>query len=184
MADDQSLAGVPDPKDPLLDAMVDQMEEALPASQKRAYQAIVVAGMKVMFSKETSGLLDQVLEKGGENMPQAIVKGVLQLLATIYKQSGQKMSVGMAIPAGITLMCYALDYAKKTRGMSISKPMLAEMIKLLTQDGLKMLGMDENTFAKGIEYARDHKQEFEETGNFPEPGQQAAPVPAEQGMVG
>lgn len=187
MADDQSLAGVPDPKDPLLDAMVDQMEAALPASQKRAYQQIVVAGMKVMFSKETSYLLDKVLEQG-DNLPQSIVKGVLNLLATIYKQSGGKMSVGMAIPAGITLLCYALDYAKKSRGIQITKPMLAEMIKLLTKDGLQMLGMDEQKFAKGIEYARDHQQEFEESGEFPEPGQQQAATPAASpaapGMVG
>ena len=157
----------PDPKDPLLDQMIDQLEAALPKQHKDDYQKIVVAGMRVLFSDQTHKFLNEGIERNKENLPKGAIEGTVKLIGLIYQESQGKMKIELAVPAAITLMCLILDYAEAATGAQTSKDVLAKMIQALTQEVLTYFKIDQNKMAQGIDYARQNKAEFEKTGSVP-----------------
>ena len=177
----------PDPKDPLLNDMIDRLEAALPAQHKDDYQRIVVAGMKVLFSQDTGHLLDQGIATHKANLGRGVIDGTKKLIATLYQESGQRMSVPMSVPAAITLMCFMLDHIESATGAKVDADMLGKMIQALTQEILGFFKIDQGQLAKGIDYARANKAQFEQNGSFQDPAAQPEqPVSPDQapGLVG
>jgi len=145
--------------DPILDQMIQQIEAQLPPGKKADYQAIVVSGMKMLFHDTTHKYLQKAVAQGQVNPPTA-VKGVVSMLAVIYQHSNQRMSIPMAVPAGITLLCHILDYAEKASGAQTDRNTLAQMVHALTIAILKFFKIDQNKLAAGADYAKAHPDQF------------------------
>ena len=88
-------------------------EMKLPPELQNAYDKVVVAGMKMMFSKETQGDMLKVLEQEGP-MYQKLGEGVATLMLTMFMQSNQTMPPQVIIPAGIELLVQAADFIRKS----------------------------------------------------------------------
>lgn len=155
---DKSQAGPETLNDPVLKQIEQGIEEKIPPDLKDAYLAIVVSGMQVMFSKETSELLDKTLSMQGD-MVSNIAQGIAKLLTLVYNESKKSvpeggeggMDVRMAVPAGITLMCQALDYAEQTKGVEITPEMAAEATKQTMMATLKAFGISEDQVNQTIQ---------------------------------
>lgn len=151
-SDDASAASL---SDPILKQIEQGIEEKIPAEMKDAYLRIVVAGMHIMFSKETSQLLDKTLEMQGDPVSN-ISQGVAKLLVLVYNESKKSpdqegMDVRMAVPAAITLACQAMDYAEHTKGLKVTPEMAAQMTKETMTATLKAFGIGEDKINQTIQ---------------------------------
>lgn len=85
----------------------------IPPQLKEAYLRIVSAGMKVMFSDKTSGMMVQQL-KSSPDMVKNLSEGIAGLMAILFKQS-KNMPQNLILPAALELLTHAMDFVAKTK---------------------------------------------------------------------
>ena len=105
---------------PILEQIQDGIEAAVPKELKRDYLAIVVSGMTIMFSKETSKFMDERLAQS-QDTPTAVASGIADLMLLIYNESKKTMSIPAGMLASFSLMCEALDYGSKIGKIEIDQ---------------------------------------------------------------
>lgn len=121
-------------QDPLLVQVKREMEAKIPPELQDGYQRILVAGMKLMYSKETAKYAADYLKqvKAANNDPAMIAHGIIKLLEIVRRESQGKMSVPAAYPAAIVLMCYALEDMEKMLGAKITPELIAQTTRAVT----------------------------------------------------
>jgi hypothetical protein len=124
--------------------MIIKAEAAIDAkvspADKQAYDRIVLAGMKVMFSKETHGELMAGLKESQEPLKTA-VEGIVGLLGLLFKESRNTMPVGPMILAGQSLLMEGLDFMEQGGMIQVTPDMLAEATQLYIETLLPKIGM-------------------------------------------
>ena len=124
--------------------MIVKAEAAIDAkvskADKSAYDKIVMAGMKVMFSKDTHGQLLEGLQESEDKMTSA-VEGVIGLLGILYKQSRNTMPIGPMILAGQSLMMEALDFMEQGGMIEVTPELLGEATQKYIETLLPKLGV-------------------------------------------
>jgi len=135
---------------PILQKIQDQIEQKVPADLKKDYLAVVVAGMKVMFSPETSNMMMDRL-KASDDVVKNVSSGIADLLALLYQESGQKMSVPAAMFAAIVLMCQALDVAEKTMGIEITPDLASACAEETAKASMAKFGIDDAAVENAIQ---------------------------------
>lgn len=164
-------------ENPILRDTILGIEGKLSAPQKEQYLPIVVAGMKLLYDDSTQGVIKDYLKRS-KSLKHSAVQGTLKMISIIYKESKGRMAIEMAVPAGVTLLCYVLDYIEDVQGSGVKRTSgddLAHMTRVLAPETLKLFGIDQQTLAKGIDYGRAHKDEIQ---RMMERGQPAATAPA------
>ncbi|MDE2022332.1 MAG: hypothetical protein KGI71_05490 [Patescibacteria group bacterium] len=95
-----------------------------------------------MFSNRTHAYFRQVIVKiAAAPKPQQgamVVRGVLNLLGLIYRESQGRMNLAAAYPAAVVLMCEALEYMEAATGMIVTKPGLAWLGRALHQGVMQL----------------------------------------------
>lgn len=113
--------------------MIIQAEAAVdakvPPADKAAYEKIVIAGMKVMFSKETHQQLIQGLKEAEDPM-QTVADGVIGVLLLLFKQSQEKMPMTPMIFAGQSLLMEALDFMEGANMIEVTPDLLAQATQM------------------------------------------------------
>lgn len=84
----------------------------IPPQLHDAYQRMVEAGMKVMFSDKTSSMMIQQL-KSSPDMVKNISDGIAGLMAILFKQS-KGMPQQLILPAALELLTHAFEFIAKT----------------------------------------------------------------------
>ena len=106
----QDNMGRPDGQELSLDNVRSQIK--MPPELQEAYERVVLAGMKVMFSKETNRLfLDEINGEG--DVSEKLGRGIAGLMLMLFKESNQTMPPAVVIPAGMDLMMQAVDFVRK-----------------------------------------------------------------------
>ena len=90
----------------------------IPPKLQEAYDRVVIAGMKIMFSKESHRAMLQEIQKPGP-LDQRLGKGIAGLMLLMFKESNATMPPAVIIPAGIKLMMEAVDFL---RDSGLEKP--------------------------------------------------------------
>lgn len=137
--------------DPLLKQVEQGIEQAVPPEHQQMYQSIVVAGMHVMFSKETSQLLDQQLAVS-DDVVANVSDGISKLIMIVFNEAKQPVDqfVPAAGLASISLMCQALDYAEQAKGVKVDEQVIADCTKATTQKVLARFGITQDQVGKVI----------------------------------
>lgn len=124
--------------------MIIKAEAAIDAKvspkDKAAYDRIVLAGMKVMFSKETHGQLVQGLKESPEPLKTA-VEGIIGILGILFKESRNTMPVGPMILAGQSLLMEGLDFMEQGGMIEVTPDVLAEATQIYIETLLPKIGM-------------------------------------------
>lgn len=136
--------------DPTLQKIQDGVEAKLPPELKQPYLQVVVAGMRVMFDPATHGLMVERLNQG-EDISKSIAFGIAALIGQIYIQSGKKMSIPAAMAASITLMCQALDFAEKSKGLQITPELAATCAQATTRAAMAKFGIGQQQIDQAVE---------------------------------
>jgi hypothetical protein len=130
--------------DPLLIQTEKSIEQSVPPEHKQMFDSIVLAGMNVMFSKETASLMEQQLDEGGDIVSN-VSDGVAKLIMIVFNESKQDVNAFMpaSVLAAVVLMCQALDYAEQTRGAQVTPEIVAQCTKQTQLKVLKTFGVSE-----------------------------------------
>ena len=93
----------------------DSMRAQMHLSGKQGDQLdrIVLAGKKVMFSKESHQLMLKQLDGPG-TIAQKIGQGVAGLIALLWQESHQSLPPQLLIPAGMVLVAIAADFLNQS----------------------------------------------------------------------
>lgn len=116
------------------------IDSKVPPKDKEAYDKIVLAGMKVLFSKETHAQLFNGL-KESQDMMKSAVDGIIGILGVLFKESRNTMPVGPMILAGQSLLMEALDFMEQGGMIEMTPEALAQATQSYIETLLPMLGM-------------------------------------------
>lgn len=100
----------------------------VPDQFKQAYNRVVLAGMKVMFSPETHQLMLQQLSENA-SLPDRIGHGVADLLTILYKKSNATLPPQVIIPAGMNLCLQALDFVMRSGREKVDEKVVAATLE-------------------------------------------------------
>ena len=120
------------------DALMKQMH--LPPGMQKPFMAVVVAGMKIMFSDQTHAQVMQQIEQPGP-MPQKLGTGVAGLMAMLFKESNRSIAPQLLIPAGVVLMAHAADFLNKS-GMAVSPQDFGAAMQIMVETLLRAFKVD------------------------------------------
>lgn len=113
----------------------------MPPEFQEAYERVVIAGMKVMFSKESHKLMLAELQKEGP-IGQKLGMGIAGLMLLLFKESNQTMPPQVIIPAGVELLMQAADFIRNTKMEKITNADIGEAMELMTSTILQKFGVD------------------------------------------
>lgn len=116
-------------------------EMRIPPELQDAYERVVVAGMKVMFSKETNKYVLSAIEGQGSNA-EKLGGGVAELLIMLFAQSNKTMPPQIIIPAGTELVVQAADFVKKAGLMQVTNQDIGDGIQVMISLVMKAFGAD------------------------------------------
>ncbi|MES2942934.1 MAG: hypothetical protein V4772_08700 [Pseudomonadota bacterium] len=95
------------------------IDQKVKPADKEAYNKIVIAGMKVMFSKEMNGeLLDGLRQSQDPAITAA--EGIIGILGLLYKQSRNTMPIVPMMMAGMSLLLQGLEFAEQAGIMQVT----------------------------------------------------------------
>lgn len=131
--------------DPLLKQAEQEIDASVPEEHRAMYESIVVAGMNVMFSPQTSQLIEQQLAEGGD-LANNVSDGVAKLIMIVFNEAGQDVNqfAPASVLAAVALLMQALDYAEQAHGAQITPEVIAQATKMTQLKVLKSFGVSED----------------------------------------
>lgn len=158
----------------------------VPPELQEAYERVVLAGMKIMFSEKGNKLvMDQLDEEGP--IADKLGKGVAGLLLMLYKQSNQSLPLEVVIPAGVKLVGEAADFAMRASDQEITKADIGKAMEIMIMVLLQKFGVDPEQFDAMLNQFDDTAVDQQMPGAAQEqmPAQAPAPPapPAQGAMV-
>jgi len=127
---------------PDLQAAQAAIDKAVKPADRQAYDRIVVAGMKVMFSKQTHNQIFQGLE-GAQDPVALTAEGAAGLMLMLREQSRNTMPMGPMIMAGQSLLLEALDFIEQggLAQIKVDKAVIAQATQHYIETILPKIGM-------------------------------------------
>lgn len=146
----------------------------MPPELQEAYERVVIAGMKVMFSKQTHKFFIEQLQAEGQ-MAQKLGQGVAGLVMFLFKESNQTIPQEVLIPAGVRLLTKAADFINQSGKAQVSNQEIGEAMALMIESIMTQFGITPEQMDQAL--AEQGGQEMPAV----DPAQPAAlqPAPAE-----
>jgi hypothetical protein len=113
----------------------------MPPELQEAYDRVVIAGMKVMFSDESHKMMLQFMDE----------EGPARLMLILFKESNETIPPQVIIPAAVQLLMRAADFAKKSGMGEISNKDIAGGIELMIAIILEKFGVDPSQFKQMLD---------------------------------
>ena len=113
----------------------------MPPELQNAYERVVLAGMKIMFSEKTNQLVMKQMQGEGP-VSERLGIGIAGLLATLFKESNKTMPPAVIIPAGVYLLAQAADFLKQSQIENIDDKAIGGAMQIFVETTIKMFGGD------------------------------------------
>jgi len=113
----------------------------MPPELQEAYERVVIAGMKVMFSKQSHKLMLDELQKEGP-MGQKLGMGIAGLMLLLIKESNGTIPPEVVVPAGINLLTRAADFIRKSKIEKITNGDIGDAMEVFISTILEKFGVD------------------------------------------
>ena len=136
----QPTPGVPSAGSPVTPEAVKENTK-MPPKLQNAYDRVVLAGMKIMFSEKTNQIVMKQMQGPGP-VSERLGIGIAGLLATLFKDSNQTIPPAVIIPAGVYLLAQAADFLKKTQIENIDDKTIGDAMQIFVETSIKMFGGD------------------------------------------
>ena len=119
----------------------------MPPELQEAYERVVIAGMKVMFSKESHKLMLDELQKEGP-LGQKLGMGIAGLMLMLFKESNETIPPAVIIPAGINLITRAADFIRKSKLEKITNADIGDAMEVMITTILQKFGVGPEQMAQ------------------------------------
>lgn len=115
----------------------------VPPELQKAYERVVIAGMKVMFDKESHVMMLKSL-KGPGSLGERLGKGITGLMLILFQESNKTMPPQVLIPAATTLLMQAADFIKKAKLEPITNKDIGEGMNIMVTTLLDKFGVTQD----------------------------------------
>lgn len=112
----------------------------LTGPQAQQLDRMVLAGLKVMFSKQSHPMMMEVMN-GPDPVPYKLSQGVCGLLGLLMRESKNSLPPNLLVPAGMILMAHAAEFLRKS-GTKVSDKDIGDGIQMMTDTLLHSAGMN------------------------------------------
>lgn len=126
----------------------------MPPELQEAYERVVIAGMKVMFSKESHKLMLDELQKEGP-VGQKLGMGIAGLMLLLVKESNSTIPPEVIIPAGINLLTRAADFIRKSQIEKITNADIGDAMEVMISTILQKFGVEPEQMAEMLNQYSD-----------------------------
>lgn len=141
---------------PLLQKTEQQVQAKVDPALQNAFQRIVTAGLKVMYSQKSHDMMVSELKAHGD--PAEIAgNGVAKLLGLLMSQSKGTMPMKAGIPAGTVLLCEGLDFMEQAGLVKVDQNVLAKAMQAMSSSFLQLLGVTPDKMGQMIAQARQQQ---------------------------
>lgn len=113
----------------------------VPPGLQEAYERVVIAGMKVMFSKESHQFMLKEIQGQGP-VAQKLGMGVAGLVLLLFKESNETIPPEVIIPAGVELIMQAVDFVRQTEMGEITNKDIGDAMEIMIQTVLEKFGVN------------------------------------------
>ena len=113
---------------PALQKTEQAAEAKVEPKYRNAFERIVAAGMKVMYSEQSNSLLTDQLSKPGEPATN-VGDGVGKLMGILWSEGKGTLPMQAMMPAAVVLVCEALDFMEKAGKVQVTPDMIADATK-------------------------------------------------------
>lgn len=145
-------------KDALLTKTREQVDAQVKPALQRDHQALVVAGMKIMYSEETYRMAVQSFNAVAKSQtpPKAAALATITLFAMIWREvrpteQQQQTMVPAAFSAAIVLLCYVLEYMEQALKIPVTHQVLAQASAATTVGLLKLFGISQQQLTQATQ---------------------------------
>lgn len=174
---------LPNIQAPMLDQIRQRTEESVPPELQDGYDAIVNAGLDLLFNKKTHRYMEEFLADFTKRNPQhhalLLAQGIMKLFSVIHQQSQGKMQVEVGSLAAITLLCYVLDFMEKTNRLTVTKSLVDNAIAATVSGFFAWAGITKEQADEAIRQGKP-VQPGPDGSVPPPPPAQGGPYPAPQ----
>jgi len=122
----------------------------MPPELQEAYDRVVIAGMKIMFSEESHKMMLQFMDEEGP-ADEKLGKGIAGLMLILFKESNETIPPQVIIPAAVQLLMRAAEFAKQSGMGEISNKDIAGGIELMIAIILEKFGVDPSQFKQMLD---------------------------------
>lgn len=141
----------------ILAATEQKLESQLTPENRVNYLKIVTAGMHAALAKGPDGILASLLKS--KNPIQDCATGAVNLVGILQKQSRGTMPFMAMVPAAMTLMLKALDFADQNGLVKVGKPELVQATHLFTDLIYQRAGISKGMLATAAARIRGMAQD-------------------------
>lgn len=156
------------------DEIESAIKEQLDGRQTKALNAILDAGNKLLFSKDTHyDIMQGLTDDDDTQLADELGKGGISLAMVLYEKSGGTMPQELIIPAGVILLARVAEFLKQT-GHKINDEIFHDAV-MMFQSGLSQQA--------DPEYHNKIKQAMGDQGQQPEQDNSQQPMQPQQPMM-
>lgn len=126
---------------PLLVKTAQQTMSRVPQQLQGALKNAVTAGNKVMYSDQSRHLMMDQMKQNNGDIPTNIGEGVAKLISLLFADSKGKLPLRVLIPAGIILVCQAIEFVNDAGSVEITPDVLNQATMEFSSSFLQLLGV-------------------------------------------
>lgn len=134
---------------PLLQQAEDKVESQLTDENKQNYMKIVVAGMSALLNGGPNGIMASL--KQSKDPISDCAKGAVSLCLILRKQAHGIMPLKAMVPAAMTLMLKALDFADRSGVAKVGQPDLVRATHIFTDTVFASFGITKQGLANAAQ---------------------------------
>lgn len=151
----------------LLDQTKEKIAAGVPEQYKKTFNAIVINGMKMMWSDQTHQNMRQYVQssiQSATDIPHAIGQGLRGVIRIILDASPAKKDdpndpfYAASYPAALTLMCDALEYVEKLKKITITNQIIADTTKVVTAELNNFYGIHKEQLQAAMSSAKQKSE--------------------------
>lgn len=115
------------------DVIEQHIMEKMPKEFQGALRRVVLAGMKILFSKEThSQIFDSIRPEDEVPLEDELGAGAANLMLMMFKESNNSMPLQTVVPAGAILLAKACEFISETKLAPITDETYFEAMHMFT----------------------------------------------------
>lgn len=169
-------------ENPELQKVIQAQTAAVKPAMRKAFDKIVLAGMKLMYSPQME---EHFITQATSGPPaQAAGQGAAKLVGLMLSKSKGTAPFAAMVPAGIVLLCECLDAMEKAGKAQVTPDLVAEAVKEFGSALLQMLGVTPQKLDQIMAGAPKQEQPSQQDAAAQQPAQQPPAQPNPRALIG
>lgn len=169
------------PRNPLLVQVEQAITAKVAPDMRKAFNRLVIAGMKLMYAPQTEKMLRQQMNSGPP--PVAAGQGAAKVVGLMLAKSKGTAPFKAMIPAGVMLTCEALDFLERAGKAELTPELVSEAAQEFGSAVLQMIDITPDKLEQMMARVPDAQKPPQQQPAQPPQGQPLA-APGPQPLIG